>query len=239
MSTQIDDGDLLQAEGREIGLDSGTELLGSLGGQPPALIVSRCSNLGHNDQRIGVGKERLPQELVGHVGSVELRGVDVVDPGVDGPAEYRQRDIPILGRPEDTGTGELHGAKAHAADGPTTQHDRFVRHAPRYTRKRPFTLSGSTPDPDGPPAPTVTICWPPGPGARASGPAPWPARRSKAQGLHRQPSDSAVSGVENWNTPSRWQVWGAASVSVCLAPSSGADRGRGAPQTACSSTNCE
>ncbi len=61
MSPQIDDGDLLQTEGFEIGFDSGSELIGPLRAMPLALIVSRCSDLGDDHQVIRIGRERLSQ----------------------------------------------------------------------------------------------------------------------------------------------------------------------------------
>ena len=58
----------------------------------------------------------LADEFVGHLGAVELCGVDVVDAEVDGPAEDGERFIMVARRAEYPGTGELHGAVADASD---------------------------------------------------------------------------------------------------------------------------
>ena len=73
-------------------------------------------------------------QLVGHVRPVELGGIDVVDPGLDGVTEYRQGEITVLRRPEDTGARKLHGAESHAADGAMGQLDALVRHGVHTAR---------------------------------------------------------------------------------------------------------
>jgi hypothetical protein len=52
-------------------------------------------------------------QLVGHVGPVELGGVDVVDSDFDRPAQYREGLLAIGGRPEHSGSGQLHGTEPH------------------------------------------------------------------------------------------------------------------------------
>src|SRR5262249_8612556 len=47
---------------------------------------------------------------------VEIAGVDVGDAEFDGFAQHRQGLVAVPGRAEDAGPGQLHGAKAHAAD---------------------------------------------------------------------------------------------------------------------------
>ena len=94
---------------REVRFNPGAELLGPLGAEPLTLIVSLLFDLGHDHHIVRVGRERLPQEIIGHIGPIELSSIDVVDAGVDRPAEHRQRKIPVLGRTKDTGAGDLHG----------------------------------------------------------------------------------------------------------------------------------
>ena len=69
-------------------------------------------------------------ELVGHVGSVELRRVDVVDASLDSPAYDGQCDRAVLWRTEDPGPGQLHGAEPHAVDGAVGEKDGIAWHAP-------------------------------------------------------------------------------------------------------------
>ncbi len=116
MSTEINDGNLVETEGFEIGLDSGPELLGPLRGMPMALIVSCRTNLRHNYQIVRIGIKRLQHQLIGDVGSVELRRVDVVHPCVYRTTKYSQRNVSILRRTEHIRTGKLHCTKTHAAD---------------------------------------------------------------------------------------------------------------------------
>ena len=74
--------------------------------------------------------EGLAEQGVGHVGSVELGGVDVVHPGLHGPADHLERGGVVLRGPQYTGSGKLHGAEAHAVDGTGTEQKRFVGHHP-------------------------------------------------------------------------------------------------------------
>ena len=60
--------------------------------------------------------QRLADEFVGDVWTVELRSVDVVDTGVYRPAQHRQRLVSIPGGPNTPGPGRLHGAEPDAVD---------------------------------------------------------------------------------------------------------------------------
>jgi hypothetical protein len=52
-----------------------------------------------------IGVQGLVDQLVGDVGPVELRGVDVVDAQFDCPTEHGERLIPVTRRTEHTGAG--------------------------------------------------------------------------------------------------------------------------------------
>ena len=54
--------------------------------------------------------------LLAVVRAVEVAGVDVVDALLHRLAQHRERARAILGRAEDAGAGELHGAVADAPD---------------------------------------------------------------------------------------------------------------------------
>ena len=90
MPAEVDHRDLVQFEGPQVGLDPGPQLLGSLCADPLTLVVAGGADLGNQHELLGVGIERLVQKLVGHVGAVELRGVDVIDAGLDGPSDDGQ-----------------------------------------------------------------------------------------------------------------------------------------------------
>jgi hypothetical protein len=65
--------------------------------------------------------QRLADELVGDVGPVVLRGVNVVHAQLHGAAQHIQRLAAITRRPPDTRAGQLHGAQADARDREITQ----------------------------------------------------------------------------------------------------------------------
>ena len=81
----------------EVGLHPGPQLLGPLGRQPLALAVAGGADLRDQDQVLGVGVQRLVDQLVGHVGPVELGRVDVVDAGLDRPPQDGQGPGPVPG----------------------------------------------------------------------------------------------------------------------------------------------
>ena len=76
-----------------------------MGRHPGALFVAPPPTLLTNARFAGVGVKRLVDEFVGDVGSVELRGVDVVDAQLDCAAQHGQRLVVVTGWPEYAGTG--------------------------------------------------------------------------------------------------------------------------------------
>ena len=81
-----------------------------------ALVVAPRSDLADQRQVLRIGVQRLADELVGDVGAVELRGVDVVDAQLDGSLEYCDRLVVIAWRAEHAGSRQLHGAEPDAVD---------------------------------------------------------------------------------------------------------------------------
>ena len=104
------------------------------------------------DEVVRIRRERLTDELVGHVRTVELRGVDVVHAGVDRRAEDRQGPVAVLRWPEDAGPGQLHGPESHPADRSASQLDCVFRHVPGIPGRLP-----------GPASPTVNWAFVPTP----------------------------------------------------------------------------
>ena len=88
---------------------------------PGSVRPPHSAKLGHDHQIGGIGIEGLADQLVDDMGSIEIAGVDVVDPGLDRRPQHGQRGLAILRRPEYAGPGQLHGAKTHALDGPVAQ----------------------------------------------------------------------------------------------------------------------
>ena len=73
--------------------------------------------------------QRLADELVGDVRTVEVAGVDVIDAARHRLAQHGERRVAILGRAEHAGPGELHGAVAEPLHGAVAERERagFVR----------------------------------------------------------------------------------------------------------------
>ncbi len=62
-------------------------------------------------------------ELVGDIGAVELRGVDVVDAKFDGAPQHRERLATVTRRPEGSAAGKLDGTEADAGNGKATEQE--------------------------------------------------------------------------------------------------------------------
>ena len=86
---QVHRGELVDAQRGEIFPDAAAQLVGVVPEHHVAGVVTAGADLAHQRQSFGVGEQRLSDQLVGHAGPVELCGVDVVDPGVDGRAQHR------------------------------------------------------------------------------------------------------------------------------------------------------
>ena len=73
----------LDVQGAQVVQHARAQLLRALRRQPAALGVARRADLADQHEPSGYGCSAVAQELVGHVGSVVLRGVDVVDAELD------------------------------------------------------------------------------------------------------------------------------------------------------------
>ena len=58
------------------------------------------ADLGDDDEIVGIGMQRLADDLVGDVRAIEIAGVDVVDAARHRLAQHRDRGVAILGRAE-------------------------------------------------------------------------------------------------------------------------------------------
>jgi hypothetical protein len=75
---QVDGGQLPDAKAAQVVLDSASQLIRFVVGQPASRPVATCSDLAHQRQGVRVGVQSLPNELVGDARPVILRGVDMV-----------------------------------------------------------------------------------------------------------------------------------------------------------------
>ena len=96
---------------------SRAKFVGLVRGQPVALVVAAPADLADQREVVRIRVQRLADEFVGHVRPVELRGVDVVDAELDGPAQHGDRLVVVAWWPEDSGSGQLHRTETDAADG--------------------------------------------------------------------------------------------------------------------------
>ncbi len=113
---QVDGGQLVDPERRQIRLDIAAQIGRLTNGQPSTGLIAPDADLAHQRRVLRVGVQRLANQLVGDVGTVELRGVDVVDAPFDNAAQHRDRLVMIARRAHHTRTRQLHGAKANAGD---------------------------------------------------------------------------------------------------------------------------
>ncbi|MNE78479.1 hypothetical protein D3C80_1748890 [compost metagenome] len=87
-----------------------------MGRVPGRVGTTNGADLGDDDQILGVRVQRFADQLVGDMGSVEISGVDVVDPARQCFAQHGDGGRRIFGRSEDLGPRQLHRAVAHAID---------------------------------------------------------------------------------------------------------------------------
>ena len=111
---QVDGGQLPDAEAAQVVLDSASQLIRVVVGQPATGLVAACSDLADQRQGVRVGVQRLADELVGDAGPVVLRGVDVVHTQFHGAPQHRQRLVTVTRRTEDARAGQLHRTEADA-----------------------------------------------------------------------------------------------------------------------------
>jgi hypothetical protein len=83
---QVDGRQLVDAECPQILLDAGPELGRLLPREPATGAVPPRADLRHQGQVGRVGVQGLMDQVIGHVGPVVLRRVNVVDPELDGPS---------------------------------------------------------------------------------------------------------------------------------------------------------
>ncbi len=100
----------------QIVLDGLGQFSGRHGRQPVAFLVTAGADLGDNAQIVGVGVERFADQLIGHMGAIEIRGIDMVYPGFDGGLQHAHRFFWIFRRAENAGAGQLHGAVTQPID---------------------------------------------------------------------------------------------------------------------------
>jgi hypothetical protein len=118
---QVHRGQLPDAEAAQVVLDAAAQLIRVAVGQPSPALVAACADLADQREVVGVGMQRLADELVGDAGPVVLRGVNVIHAQLQCAAQHLQRLTAVPRRPPDTRAGQLHGAETDARDREITQ----------------------------------------------------------------------------------------------------------------------
>ena len=77
---QVDDLQRIEPEIAEIVVDRALKLGGRHGGDPGCVDASAGADLGDDHETVGIGMQRLADDLIGDVGPIEIAGVDVIDP---------------------------------------------------------------------------------------------------------------------------------------------------------------
>jgi hypothetical protein len=101
---EVDRRQLADPEAAQVVLDARAQLV---------LVVGRADGAGDRDladdrQPVGIGVERLADQVVDHAGTVVLGGVDVIDPGGHRRLQHPHGRRPVGRRPEGERPGELH-----------------------------------------------------------------------------------------------------------------------------------
>src|ERR1700719_2632885 len=86
----------------------------SLPRKPGLVWTSASADFRDDHEILGVRMERLLDELIGHMGSVVVAGIDVVHAGLYRLSQNSNGGIHILRRSPNARASQLHGAVAHA-----------------------------------------------------------------------------------------------------------------------------
>src|SRR5579863_4930228 len=93
------------------------QLLARKSGNPGLVCPATSPKLSDDHKIIRVGTQSLLDNLIGHMRTVVVAGVDMVDAGPHGLAQNRDCAIHIVRWSPDTGTSKLHRTVAHAVQG--------------------------------------------------------------------------------------------------------------------------
>jgi len=110
------DVDAIDSETLERALAGLAQVLGAPIGRPLARAGARQPTLGGDRQVVGIGVQRLGDQLLAHVGPVGVGGVNQVDAQLDRAAQGGDRAVTVLGRPPDPVAGYPHRPEAEAAN---------------------------------------------------------------------------------------------------------------------------
>jgi hypothetical protein len=107
---EIDRGQLAHPQGAQVVLDALAQLVRVVEGQHRAAVIAADRDLADDRQPVGIGVQRVADQLVDRAGAVVLSGVEVIDTGRDRGPQHAKRRGPVRRRPEGERARELHRA---------------------------------------------------------------------------------------------------------------------------------
>ena len=90
----VDHVDGLDTEVLQVVVDRAGQCFRRDGRVPRAVLAAPGADLGDDHEVVRIGMQRLADDLVGDMGTVEVAGVDMVDPHLDGLAQHGQGGVP-------------------------------------------------------------------------------------------------------------------------------------------------
>src|SRR5579862_448264 len=98
-------------------MDAVDELLAGESMNPGLVRTAPSAQFGNDHETISVRMESLLNDLIGHMRSVVVAGINVIHAGLYRLAKNSNGGIDVPWWSPDAGSGELHGAVSHAIQG--------------------------------------------------------------------------------------------------------------------------
>src|SRR4051812_38522580 len=114
---QIDNVESIQAKVSEIVMGRIDEFLARQSLMPGLIGSAASAHFGDDRQTLRIRMERLPDDLIRYVGSVEIASVDVVYASFHRFAQNVLRGVKVARRSPHAATSQLHRAISHAVQG--------------------------------------------------------------------------------------------------------------------------
>src|ERR1700678_1178663 len=111
---KIDDVEGIDSEVAQIVMNGIDQFLTRKRMQPGLVLTPASAHLGADHQTIRIGMKRLLDNLVGHVRTVKVAGIDVVDSRCNRLSQNSNRSVHVAWWSPNLWTGELHRAVTHA-----------------------------------------------------------------------------------------------------------------------------
>jgi hypothetical protein len=105
---EVDRCELADPQAAKVVLDALAQLVRIVEREDGTAVVSADRDLADDRQPVGVGVDRLADQIVDDTRAVVLGRIDVIDSGGDRGPEHADRRWPVRWLPEGEGAGELH-----------------------------------------------------------------------------------------------------------------------------------